>query len=78
MGSWVSCWSPAWCAPPEISGAGGPPEAVEPAGGVHGPLYTDELALADGEVKLVEERHYRLVPAQGIDSSDLAFYAQRG
>lgn len=36
-----------------------------------------ELSLADGEVKVVEERHYRLVPAQGIAAADLAFYAQR-
>jgi hypothetical protein len=37
-----------------------------------------ELALASGEVKVVEERHYRLVPARDIDAGDLAVYAQRG
>ncbi len=29
-------------------------------------------------MSVVEERHYRLVPAKAIDAADLAIYAQRG
>jgi hypothetical protein len=36
-----------------------------------------ELALEEGEVKIVDERHYRLVPAQSITDDDLAKYAGR-
>jgi hypothetical protein len=36
-----------------------------------------ELALVDSEVKIVEERHYRLVPASGIEPGDLAVYARQ-
>lgn len=35
-----------------------------------------ELALVDGEVKTVEDRHYRLVPADRIEAADLKFYAE--
>lgn len=33
-----------------------------------------ELTLADGEIKVVEERHYRLVPASGLDQDALRNY----
>ena len=33
-----------------------------------------ELALADGEVRVVEERHYRLVPAAKLDQSAIRNY----
>lgn len=36
-----------------------------------------ELALQDGEVKVVEEKHYRLVPAREIKGEDLALYNLR-
>lgn len=36
-----------------------------------------ELAIENDEVKVVEERHYRLVPSDQIDASDLHRYAQR-
>lgn len=36
-----------------------------------------ELTVDDDEVKIVEERHYRLVPAKQIGSDDLALYSQR-
>jgi hypothetical protein len=36
-----------------------------------------ELTIQDGEVKVVEEKHYRLVPANDIKSSDLAIYNLR-
>lgn len=34
-----------------------------------------ELAVVDGEVKVVDERHYQLVPADHIAAQDLATYA---
>jgi hypothetical protein len=37
-----------------------------------------ELTLHDGVVKVVEERHYRLVPASEITSADLNSYRVRG
>lgn len=37
-----------------------------------------ELDLEDGMVKVVEEKHYRLVPASKITEKDLVIYAQRG
>lgn len=36
-----------------------------------------ELTIQDGEVKVVEEKHYRLVPASDIKASDLAIYNLR-
>jgi hypothetical protein len=36
-----------------------------------------ELTLEKNEVKIVEERHYRLVPADSIADADLAAYAKR-
>jgi hypothetical protein len=36
-----------------------------------------ELTLEKDEVKVVEERHYRLVPADSIGDEDLAAYARR-
>lgn len=36
-----------------------------------------ELAIEDGELKIVEERHYRLVPATEISPEDLNAYATR-
>jgi hypothetical protein len=36
-----------------------------------------ELTLEDDEVKVVEERHYRLVPAKSISDEDLRTYATR-
>jgi hypothetical protein len=35
-----------------------------------------ELAIERGEVKVVEERHYRLVPADQIGDDDLRRYAR--
>jgi len=37
-----------------------------------------ELAEEDGEIKVVEERHYRLVSAQEITQEDLRAYGRRG
>lgn len=34
-----------------------------------------ELAVVDDEVKVVDERHYKLVPAENIVAQDLAIYA---
>lgn len=36
-----------------------------------------ELALEDGMVKIVEEKHYRLVPGDQITANDLRAYARR-
>ena len=36
-----------------------------------------ELTLQRGEVKVVEERHYRLVPANEIADDDLKLYSSR-
>lgn len=36
-----------------------------------------ELAVLDGEVKVVEEKHYQLVAASAISTSDLRQYAER-
>ena len=36
-----------------------------------------ELAVEDGELKIVEERHYRLVPAAEISPDDLRAYETR-
>ena len=36
-----------------------------------------ELALEDGMVKVVEEKHYRLVPASKISEKELLSYSQR-
>jgi hypothetical protein len=36
-----------------------------------------ELTLYENEVKIVEERHYRLVPADSISVTDLAAYARK-
>lgn len=36
-----------------------------------------ELALLDGEVGIVEERHYQLVPSSEIGEADLKSYASR-
>lgn len=37
-----------------------------------------ELALVEGEVKIVSEAHYQLVPAAAISDEDLMRYAQAG
>ena len=37
-----------------------------------------ELTALDGEVKVIDERHYHLVPAAEISIDDLRNYAQRG
>lgn len=36
-----------------------------------------ELTVENDEVKVVDERHYRLVPSDQIDDSDLRIYSQR-
>jgi len=36
-----------------------------------------ELAVENDEIKIVEEKHYKLVPADQISKSDLTAYAQR-
>jgi hypothetical protein len=36
-----------------------------------------ELALDDGDIGIVEERHYRLVPRDEITSADLEAYSAR-
>ncbi len=36
-----------------------------------------ELALEDDDIKLVEEKHYKLVPSNQIESDDLKRYAKR-
>ena len=36
-----------------------------------------EICLEDGEVRVVDERHYRLVPASDISGEDLAGYRLR-
>lgn len=36
-----------------------------------------ELAVEDDQVKLVEEKHYRLMPASEISAKDLQMYSQR-
>lgn len=36
-----------------------------------------ELTVSDGEIKVVDERHYRLVPAADISAGDLRRYASR-
>lgn len=36
-----------------------------------------ELTLQDGEVRVVDERHYQLCPASGISAADLQLYATR-
>jgi len=36
-----------------------------------------ELAIVDGMVKIVEEKHYKLVPADQITAGDLRTYAKR-
>lgn len=36
-----------------------------------------ELALDGKDVKLVEEKHYRLVPSDQISAGDLKLYAKR-
>uniref|UniRef100_UPI001BC8A3A6 hypothetical protein n=1 Tax=Escherichia coli TaxID=562 RepID=UPI001BC8A3A6 len=33
-----------------------------------------ELKIDEGQVKLIEERHYKLVPAKELDSSDISNY----
>jgi hypothetical protein len=36
-----------------------------------------ELTLQRGEVKVLEERHYRLVPSNQIGEEDLKLYSSR-
>ena len=36
-----------------------------------------ELTMQGDEVKVVEERHYKLVPSDQIGHEDLTFYASR-
>ncbi len=33
-----------------------------------------ELKIDEGQVKLIEERHYKLVPVKELDSSDISNY----
>ena len=42
-----------------------------------GTIAIFELSLEQDEVKVVEERHYRLVPADSITVADLKSYANR-
>lgn len=42
-----------------------------------GSISIFELTIADEHVKIVEEKHYRLVPAAEISPGDLALYSQR-
>ena len=35
-----------------------------------------ELTLKNQEIRIVDEKHYRLVPADEIDSDDLKSYAR--
>jgi hypothetical protein len=37
-----------------------------------------ELALNDGRIEIVEEKHYRLVPAADITAEDLQRYRDSG
>lgn len=37
-----------------------------------------ELTVQDGDIRVVEEKHYQLVPASSISSDDLQQYALRG
>jgi hypothetical protein len=36
-----------------------------------------ELVLQGEDVKIVEEKHYKLVPSDRIDAEDLKLYAKR-
>lgn len=36
-----------------------------------------ELAAQDGEIKVVDEKHYQLVPAKNISAKELQQYAAR-
>lgn len=36
-----------------------------------------ELTVKDSEIRVIDERHYRLVPARGISADDLRQYAMR-
>ena len=36
-----------------------------------------ELTVQDDQVKIVDEKHYKLVPSDGISRSDLAAYRTR-
>jgi hypothetical protein len=36
-----------------------------------------ELAAQDGEIKVVDEKHYQLVPAKNISTKELQQYAVR-
>jgi hypothetical protein len=42
-----------------------------------GSISIFELTIADGQVKVLEERHYKLVPASEITDEDLTQYSQR-
>lgn len=44
----------------------------------HNLIAIFELTVEDGEVRIVDEAHYRLVPANKISKADLAGYATRG
>lgn len=37
-----------------------------------------ELTVQDGDIKVVDEKHYQLVPASSITSDDLRLYAEHG
>jgi hypothetical protein len=41
-----------------------------------GSISIFELTIGDGQVKIVEEKHYRLVPASEITATDLALYSR--
>lgn len=43
----------------------------------HGRIAMFELAVQDGEVKVVDEKHYQLVPANLISADELQQYASR-
>ncbi len=37
-------------------------------------LFAPSLKIDEGQVKLIEERHYKLVPVKELDSSDISNY----
>ncbi len=37
-----------------------------------------EMTVIDGEMKVVDEKHYQLVPASGISTADLEIYSRQG
>lgn len=43
----------------------------------NGVIALFELTIQDGDMRVVSEEHYKLVPASDIDDSDRATYARR-